>query len=67
LQADADRFGATVQVGAEQANGMGGTHRQMAETSEQPDGGITRQALPDPGGNPLPELKFYRHTAYGTI
>jgi len=67
LQADADRFGTTVQVDAEQADGMGGTYRQMAETSEQPAGGITRQTLPNPGGNPLPDFKLYRHTAYGTI
>ena len=67
LQTDADWFGAVVQVGAEQADGMRSTHRQDAETFEQLAGGITSQALPNPGGNPLPDFKLYRHTAYGTI
>jgi hypothetical protein len=67
LQTDADRFGTMVQVGAEQADGMRSTHRQDAETIEQLAGGITRQALPNPGSNPLPDLKFYRQTVYRTI
>jgi hypothetical protein len=67
LQTDADWFGAVVQVGAEQADGMRSIHRQDAETIEQLAGGITRQALPNSGGNPLPDLKFHRQTVYGTI
>jgi hypothetical protein len=67
LQADTDRFGAAVQVGAEQADGTGGSHRQIAETIEQLDGGIICQALSNPGGHPLPHLKLYRKTQYAVI
>ena len=67
LQTDAVRFGAVVQVGAEQADGMRRTHRQEAETIEQLAGGITRLALPNPGGDSLPDLKFHRQTVDRTV
>jgi hypothetical protein len=60
LQTDGDRLGTTVQVDAEQADGMGGSYRQLAESLEQFAGGIIRQALSNRASYLLPNLESYR-------